>query len=290
MRFLIDLPNQRVEIADTDIVTPTDVIRALTDSVGCPFVVHEPRAVSPEAFRALPWSFLEEHNLLPLAVTDGRLTIAVDQFLDVYLISEISRRFGGPVEVLAAEPNNIREVRDTVQGESTKGAPPRLGSVSYPVIMLVLCLALPAHHAFSVDARGCPVLFLARACPSAHRGSPRKRAEGTMDSIPCRVAPSAGRGAARASAIWPRRERRAGKRRRHGVRNRPHRPVRFRQLPPPRGMSGFLGTGTRNTLSRKGSMPNSPVCPLTNQTRPRGRTNSWPTTDRGIERGPPGDH
>ena len=91
---------------------------------------------------------------------------------------------------------------------------------------------------------------------------------GGPERIPLRHQPDEGR--RMSEQPCSRGDRRAGQQGHHCVRCRPHRPAGLRQMPPPQGMSGFLGTDTHNTPSCNGLVPITPLGTLTNQTSPRG--------------------
>lgn len=89
-----------------------DVLSALAAAVGIPFSVITSRMVNPQAVVALPREFLTANNLLPLSSVDGWITVAAEDFTNVFLTEEIKRLSGQKVQVIAAEPQNIREVRE----------------------------------------------------------------------------------------------------------------------------------------------------------------------------------
>lgn len=116
----IALDHQRTKAPDTQLgkilvemnmIRPEDVAEVLAESVGIPYVVLDATMVQSPAIDCLPREFIEQHNLLPLSLNDGRLHVAVEQFTDLYLIDEIRRRAGNQVQVIAAEAENIRRTR-----------------------------------------------------------------------------------------------------------------------------------------------------------------------------------
>ena len=117
-------PIERV-LVELSMASEERVTQALAEAVGTPFARLSPDMVQPEAMCGLPSEFVETHNLLPISMVEGWLTIVVEQFANVYLIEEIGRRAGCQVQVLAATPENIRETRRALAGG---GAPQRSDS------------------------------------------------------------------------------------------------------------------------------------------------------------------
>src|SRR5579862_4809610 len=109
--------------------TSGQVVRALATLVGCPFVDLEPGLVREEALRTLPFPFMEQHNVLPLNVAQGWLTVALEQFNDPFLLAEIARRCGLQVQPIAADPDLIRAARSAASARLGTGAQ---GSVAGP--------------------------------------------------------------------------------------------------------------------------------------------------------------
>src|SRR5258706_439543 len=109
-------------LVERGFATAGQVARCLATHVGCPFVDVEPALVREEALRALPQQFIEQHNILPLSVSEGWLTIALEHFNDPFLLAEIARRSGLQVQPVAADPELIRATRTAAL--SSAGAPP----------------------------------------------------------------------------------------------------------------------------------------------------------------------
>ena len=105
-------------------VTESDIVRLVAEQVMCPFMTLSPDQVSRDCLDCLPLDFIERHNLLPIFTVDGILTIAVEDFVDVCLIDDISRLSGLEVCVIAATSSNIRETRDAIysSGATAQGA------------------------------------------------------------------------------------------------------------------------------------------------------------------------
>ena len=97
-------------LVEMGLVQRKDITAALAGAVGIPFAVIIPPMVRPEAVAALPVNFCQKHNVLPLSIAEGWITVAIEDFTNVLLTDEIKRLTGQNVQVLAAEGDNIRAV------------------------------------------------------------------------------------------------------------------------------------------------------------------------------------
>lgn len=106
-------------------VERADVVAARAASVGLPFAVLSERMVQPDAVHALPPEFCEKHNVLPVMLAGDWLTVAVEEFTNLFLIEEVKKQARRQVLVLAADGENIRQVRREVLrtgGDAPAGA------------------------------------------------------------------------------------------------------------------------------------------------------------------------
>ncbi len=101
-------------LIEMNLATEGQIAEAVAESLGVPFTILTTHMVQPEALQRLPADFVEANNLLPLCFAENWLTIAVDQFTDVFLIEEIRRLSHCQVQVVAADPTNIRQTRSQV--------------------------------------------------------------------------------------------------------------------------------------------------------------------------------
>ena len=104
-------------LVELGFVTDADVASTLAAAVGITFTKLVPDMIQPEALGVLPWPFIEKHNLMPVSVADGRLSIAVENFADVFLIEEIAQRCQLQVTPLAATASNIVQIRQSFASE-----------------------------------------------------------------------------------------------------------------------------------------------------------------------------
>ncbi len=101
-------------LMDLGYVSPADLTAVIAEAAGVPFAHLHPSMVQTNAMDALPGEFIEQRNLLPLAKHGQWLTVAAEDYTDVFLVEQIRDRSGCHVQIVAATADNIREVRDTV--------------------------------------------------------------------------------------------------------------------------------------------------------------------------------
>ncbi len=83
-------------------------LRQIADRLGLPFLERIDDQQADETLLArLPLSFARGHCLLPLAVTDGRLLLATGAPTDLLTQDEVANRYGMPVSVLVAPPEEV---------------------------------------------------------------------------------------------------------------------------------------------------------------------------------------
>lgn len=92
-------------------VSDETVTGMLARLVGRAFVRIEPSMIDHGCIDLLPREYMDRHNVLPVAITEGRLVVAVEDFTNLLLVGEITRLSGMSVGVLAATGENIRQAR-----------------------------------------------------------------------------------------------------------------------------------------------------------------------------------
>jgi type IV pilus assembly protein PilB len=99
-------------LVELDICSEEQVTEALAQVYGVPFARISPRIADPKTLSLLPKEFLEKHQVLPLFLVEGMLTVAVPEPANVFLLEEIERVAGHPVQVVAA---TTRDIKATLQ-------------------------------------------------------------------------------------------------------------------------------------------------------------------------------
>jgi len=113
-------------------VSRAAVATALAAAVGIPFVTVMPQMVRPEALACLPADFCLKNKVLPIALAEGWLTVAVEDFANVFLADEIKRLSGKTLQILAAVGDNIRETLAEVMKTLPVGAATAAAGVTGP--------------------------------------------------------------------------------------------------------------------------------------------------------------
>ena len=99
-------------LVELRICTEDQITEALAQAYGVPYARVSPKIADPKVIAVLPKEFLEKHQVLPLFLVEGRLTVAVPEPANVFLVEEIERLSGYPVQVVAA---TVRDIRATMQ-------------------------------------------------------------------------------------------------------------------------------------------------------------------------------
>jgi type IV pilus assembly protein PilB len=92
--------------------TEDQVTEGLAEAYGVPYARVSPRVADPKVISVLPREFLEQHQILPLFLVEGVLTVAVPEPANVFLLEEITRLSGYCVQVVAA---TTRDIKATMQ-------------------------------------------------------------------------------------------------------------------------------------------------------------------------------
>jgi type IV pilus assembly protein PilB len=88
------------------------ITEALAEAYGVPYARISPKVTDPKCIGLLPKEFLDKHSVLPLYLVQGVLTVAIPEPANVFLIEEIERLAGYPVQVVAA---TVHDIRATIQ-------------------------------------------------------------------------------------------------------------------------------------------------------------------------------
>ena len=99
-------------VVELKFVTEEQVMEQLAHAYGVPFARVSPKISDPKVIDVLPRDYLEKNNVLPMFLVQGKLTIAVHEPTNVFLIDEIQRMTGHPVQIVAS---TARDIRATLQ-------------------------------------------------------------------------------------------------------------------------------------------------------------------------------
>ncbi len=95
-------------LLELKLVTEEQVLESIADACGIPFARVSPRLADPKVLEILPREFVEKHCVLPMFHVSGRLTVALPEPTNVFLVEEIQRLTGGAVQIVAASHSDIR--------------------------------------------------------------------------------------------------------------------------------------------------------------------------------------
>jgi type IV pilus assembly protein PilB len=96
-------------VVELKFATEEQVLEVLAAAYGVPFARVGPKIADPKVIEILPRDFLEKQIVLPLFVVNGKLTIAVHEPTNVFLIEEIERLSGCPAQIVAATAKDISQ-------------------------------------------------------------------------------------------------------------------------------------------------------------------------------------
>src|ERR671920_255476 len=88
--------------------TEDQITEALAQAYGVPYARISPRVADPKVIAILPKEFLEQHQVLPLFLVEGMLTVAVSEPANVFLLEEIERISHYRVQLVAATSHDIK--------------------------------------------------------------------------------------------------------------------------------------------------------------------------------------
>lgn len=110
-------------LMDLGYASADQVLSAVAESCGVPFVRLTPPLVDPAVRGALPAAFIQKHGVLPLFRVRDVLTVAVAEPSNLFLVDEISHAAGLSVQVVAATAENIYGMLDETRPEGKDGGP-----------------------------------------------------------------------------------------------------------------------------------------------------------------------
>jgi type IV pilus assembly protein PilB len=99
-------------LVELRLATDDQVTESLAGGYGIPYARISPRVADPKIISVLPREFLEKHQVLPLFLVEGILTVAVPEPANVFLLEEIERVSGHTAQVVAA---TVKDIRATLQ-------------------------------------------------------------------------------------------------------------------------------------------------------------------------------
>lgn len=99
-------------LVEMGFVTEDQVMEVLAEAYGIPFARITPKVADPNIIETLPREFLEKQCVVPLFLVNGKLTVAVHEPTNVFLVEEIARLSGCTVQLVAG---TVKDIRLTVE-------------------------------------------------------------------------------------------------------------------------------------------------------------------------------
>jgi type IV pilus assembly protein PilB len=96
-------------LVELHMVTAEQVAEVLAGAYGVPFARVSPKIADPKVIEVLPRDFIESQCVMPLFLVNGKLTIAVPEPANVFLIEEVERLSGYSVQIVAATAHDIQQ-------------------------------------------------------------------------------------------------------------------------------------------------------------------------------------
>ncbi|MCE9590961.1 MAG: Flp pilus assembly complex ATPase component TadA [Planctomycetes bacterium] len=95
-------------IVELKFASEEQVLEVIAGAYGVPFARVSPKIADAKIIEVLTREFLEKNCVLPLFLVNGKLTVAVHEPSNVFLIEEIEKAANCPVQVVAATAKDIR--------------------------------------------------------------------------------------------------------------------------------------------------------------------------------------
>jgi type IV pilus assembly protein PilB len=99
-------------LVDLGYATRDQILSAVAEACGLPYIHLAPALVDPTVRGALPEAFIQKHGVLPLFRIRDTLTVATSEPTNLFLMDEIAHAAGLNVQVVAATADNIYQVME----------------------------------------------------------------------------------------------------------------------------------------------------------------------------------
>ncbi len=109
-------------LVELEYVSEAQVMEALAEAYGVPFVKLETSVCDPAVVNLLPQDFLDSQCVLPLFLVNGKLTLAVSEPANVFVAEEVHRISGHEVQIVAATSKDIQTTQLALTTGTTDAA------------------------------------------------------------------------------------------------------------------------------------------------------------------------
>jgi len=99
-------------LIDMGLVSETAIAEALSAQLGMPFREMKAVSLTPDVVSLVPETIARRHRVLPVAVSDGKLTLAMADPLDVFAVDEIRRITRMSVDAVVATESELLKAID----------------------------------------------------------------------------------------------------------------------------------------------------------------------------------
>ncbi len=98
-------------LIELEYVTEEQVMEALAEAYGIPYLHLDAKVADPAVIEALPREFQDQQCVLPLFLVNGNLTLAVAEPANVFIVEEVQRLTGHTVQLVAATAKDIHNTQ-----------------------------------------------------------------------------------------------------------------------------------------------------------------------------------
>jgi type IV pilus assembly protein PilB len=99
-------------LVELDMVTQEQIMEVLAAAYQVPYARVSQQIADPKTMEVLPRDFMEEQCVLPMFLVAGKLTLAVHEPANVFLVEEVERLTGHSVQIVAAP---LKDIQATLQ-------------------------------------------------------------------------------------------------------------------------------------------------------------------------------
>jgi len=107
-------------LIEKNLVSQEDVTKALADQFGIEMVDIEGMDVPREVIEMVPRDLAQEHNIIPIEMHDGVLTVAMSDPLDLFTLDNLRFVINCPVECVLATSDSIKTALNRYYGMAEK--------------------------------------------------------------------------------------------------------------------------------------------------------------------------
>ena len=100
-------------------VQEADLLACLAEQYNLPFIRVQREMVDAAAVELLGTSFIQAYNVLPLAIKDNKLSVAMTDPTNVFLLDQVQRKSGMKLSVAVCPSEDIKKVLSSLDGRGS---------------------------------------------------------------------------------------------------------------------------------------------------------------------------